>query len=71
MMIGSRIGVNPALGDAGDTLGKADVTSVARLCTLFPNNRFLITLLSRESQHELAVTARKFGTSPSSAAGGS
>jgi hypothetical protein len=61
MMIGSRIGVNAALGDAGDTLGKSDVGSVARLCAQFPNNRFLITMLSRECQHELAVTARKFG----------
>lgn len=61
MMIGATRGANPALGDAGDTLGKSDVTSVLRLCADFPDNRFLCTMLSRENQHELAVAARKFG----------
>lgn len=61
MMIGSRLQVNPALGDAGDTVEKADVGSVVRLCRDFPENRFLCTMLARENQHELAVAARKFG----------
>ncbi|NLF67647.1 MAG: glucuronate isomerase [Candidatus Anammoximicrobium sp.] len=61
MMIGCRAAVNPALGDAGDMVGKADIASVTRLCAEFPENRFLVTLLSRENQHELAVLARKFG----------
>jgi hypothetical protein len=61
MMIGSRRGVNPALRDAGDMGGLADVPSVARLCADFPQNRFLCTMLARENQHELAVAARKFG----------
>ncbi|MCL2645765.1 MAG: hypothetical protein FWD61_02025 [Phycisphaerales bacterium] len=61
MMIGSVRGVNAALGDAGDSLGKADVSSVARLCVAFPQNKFFITMLARENQHELCVTARKFG----------
>lgn len=60
MMIGVNRGVNPRLKMAGDSLEKADVTSVAQLCTDFPDNRFMVTLLSRENQHELAVTARKF-----------
>jgi hypothetical protein len=60
MMIGVRRGVNPALGDAGDGLGRADVSSIHRLCRLHPDNRFLVTMLSRENQHELAVAARKF-----------
>lgn len=61
MMIGSRRAVNPELREAGDIGGKADVLSVATLCAAFPRNRFFVTMLSREDQHELAVTARKFG----------
>lgn len=61
MMIGSELGVNPELGDAGDMVGRSDVSSVARLARDFPNNRFFCTMLARENQHELAVAARKFG----------
>jgi hypothetical protein len=60
MMIGVRRGVNPALQDAGDALGRADVTAVHRICAEHPENRFLVTMLSRENQHELCVAARKF-----------
>lgn len=60
MMVGSRRGVNPRLAAAGDSLGPADVPSIERLCAAFPSNRFLATVLSRESQHPLAVAARKF-----------
>jgi hypothetical protein len=62
MMIGTRRGVNPALRVAGDALGKADVTAVTNLCSRFPENKFFVTMLSRENQHELCVAARKFGT---------
>lgn len=61
MMIGSRRAANPDLQDAGDMLGKADIQAVVRLCQQFPQNKFLVTMLSRENQHELAVAARKFG----------
>ncbi|MEO6434446.1 MAG: glucuronate isomerase, partial [Tepidisphaeraceae bacterium] len=63
MMIGSRCRtrVNPALRDAGDMVGKADVMSVVNLCREFPKNKFLVTMLARENQHELCVAARKFG----------
>jgi hypothetical protein len=61
MMIGSRRQVNPALRDAGDAVGQADVQSVVNLCRRFPRNKFLVTMLSRENQHELCVAARKFG----------
>ena len=61
MMIGSRLRVNPALNDAGDMGGQADVMSVATLCHRFPGNKFLVTMLARENQHELCVAARKFG----------
>jgi hypothetical protein len=60
MMIGVRRAVNPALRDAGDGLGRADVGALHRLCAEYPDNRFLVTMLSRENQHELCVAARKF-----------
>ena len=61
MMIGSRMRVNPALGDAGDMSGKADILAVVNLCRQFPQNKFFVTMLARENQHELCVAARKFG----------
>jgi hypothetical protein len=61
MMIGSRLGVNPALGSAGDMGGEADVSAVTSLCRRFPANKFFVTMLARENQHELCVAARKFG----------
>ena len=61
LMIGSSLQTNPALRDAGDTVSKGDVPSVGRLCKQFPANKFLVTMLSRENQHELCVMARKFG----------
>ena len=60
IMIGVRYLVNPALKLAGDGVGKSDLRAVERLCLEFPENRFLISLLSRENQHELCVYARKF-----------
>jgi hypothetical protein len=60
VMIGVRYLVNPALRLAGDAVGKADLRSVERLALHNPRNRFLISLLSRENQHELCVYARKF-----------
>jgi hypothetical protein len=61
MMIGSERQVNPALGLAGDALGRAVLAYVARLAREFPANKFFVTVLSRENQHELIVLARKFG----------
>lgn len=60
LMIGVRRGVNPALRGAGDMVGHSDVLSVVNMCAGFPQNRFMITMLSRENQYELAVAARKF-----------
>ncbi len=60
LMIGVRYQVNPALRLAGDAAGKADLRAVERLCVQHPDNRFLISVLSRENQHELCVYARKF-----------
>jgi hypothetical protein len=60
LMIGPRYQVNPAIRLAGDAAGKADLRAVEHLCREFPENRFLISVLSRENQHELCVYARKF-----------
>jgi hypothetical protein len=60
LMIGVRYQVNPALRLGGDGAGKADLRAVERLCAQYPDNRFLISVLSRENQHELCVYARKF-----------
>jgi hypothetical protein len=60
LMIGVRYLVNPALKLAGDAAGKADLRAVERLCVDYPANRYLISVLSRENQHELCVYARKF-----------
>ncbi|MCL6442172.1 MAG: glucuronate isomerase [Alicyclobacillus sp.] len=60
LMIGARRRVNPGLREAGDSLAQASLRPVERLCAMHPDNKFLVTMLSRENQHELVVTARKF-----------
>jgi hypothetical protein len=60
LMVGVRRRVNPNLREAGDGVGKADVTAVERMCAEFPDVKFMTTFLSRENQHELCVAARKF-----------
>src|SRR5688500_16999503 len=60
LMIGVRRSVNPALRLAGDGAGRADVRAVERICAENPEVNFLVSMLSRENQHELCVAARKF-----------
>ena len=60
MMIGVNKLVNPRLGVAGDGVAKSDIGSVEALARKFPDNRFLVTFLSRENQHEACVATRKF-----------
>ena len=60
LMIGVRRQVNPRLRLGGDAVGRADLRSLENLCREFPDNRFLVSVLSRENQHELCVYARKF-----------
>jgi len=60
LMIGVRRQENPELRLGGDSVGRASVKAVADLCLDFPGTRFLVTMLSRENQHELCVVARKF-----------
>jgi hypothetical protein len=60
MMIGVKRMVNPALRVAGDGVAKADVEQVAKIARDWPDVRLLVTMLSRENQHELCIVARKF-----------
>jgi len=60
LMIGVRKQVNPLLRLAGDAVGRTDLRALENLCREFPENRFLVSVLSRENQHELCVYARKF-----------
>ncbi len=60
LMIGVRRNLNPGLIDGGAGVGVADVSAVTSLCSRFPQAKFLVTLLARVNQHELAVAARKF-----------
>jgi hypothetical protein len=60
LMVGAVRAVNPELREAGDGVGRADVRVIERICRENPDNRFLVTMLSRENQHELCVAARKF-----------
>ena len=60
MMVGVKRQVNPALRDGGDSLGSWDLTNLENIAREWPDVDFLITLLSREDQHELCIAARKF-----------
>ncbi len=60
MMIGVKKLTNPALDVAGDSVGKADNDVLEGMCRDYPDNRFMVTYLSRENQHECCITARKF-----------
>jgi len=58
VMIGVTRQANPALKMAGDSLGRADLANLHRLCAANPRNKFMATVLSRENQHDLAVAGR-------------
>jgi hypothetical protein len=60
LMLGVKRAVNPELGLAGDGVGRSDLSALQNLCAAHPEVRFLVTVLSRENQHELCVLARKF-----------
>ncbi len=60
MMVGVRRGVNPLLRDGGDGMGKWNVAFLENIAREWPDVNFIVTLLSRENQHELCVAARKF-----------
>ena len=60
MMIGVWKLVNPELQLAGDAVGKSDIVTLGNIAKSFPNNKFLVTFLSRENTHEHAIYSRKF-----------
>jgi len=60
LMMGVRRQVNPLLKLAGDGVGASKMLALEHLCAGFPQNKFLVTVLARENQHELCVLARKF-----------
>lgn len=60
MMPGVKKLINPALKLAGDGVGKSNIEVFERMFAAYPDNKFLLTMLSRENQHELCVVARKF-----------
>ncbi|USN99557.1 MAG: glucuronate isomerase [Phycisphaeraceae bacterium] len=60
LMIGANRGIHPEMQIAGDGLGKTDINQLVSIARTHPDVTFLVTLLSREDQHELCVTARKF-----------
>ena len=59
LMMGVKRAVNPRLRMAGDGVGLADLNALQALCAAHPENRFVVTCLARENQHELVVLARK------------
>lgn len=60
LMFGVKRQVNPQLRLAGDGVGLSKLSALQNLCAQFPENKFLVTVLARENQHELCVLARKF-----------
>ena len=60
LMMGVKRQVNPELSLAGDGVGLSKLGALEKLCAAFPNNKFIVTVLARENQHELCVLARKF-----------
>jgi hypothetical protein len=60
LMLGVRRQINPQLKLAGDAVGRSNLVPLSNLCAANPDNKFLVTVLSRENQHELCVIARKF-----------
>jgi len=61
LKIGAVRGANPALQAGGDGVEVADLRWLRELLLVYPHIKFLVTVLSRDNQHELAVLARKFG----------
>ncbi|RKD76324.1 hypothetical protein ATL39_0540 [Sinobaca qinghaiensis] len=60
LMIGPKRALNPDLHLAGDGVGIFDLSYIEYLCKTYPQQKFLITMLSREGQYELTVLAQKF-----------
>ena len=59
LMLGVKRAVNKDFGLAGDGIGNINLKELSNLCNSFPKNKFLVTCLSLNDQHELTVLARK------------
>ena len=59
-MQGVKRNINPLLKLAGDSVGKSEISCIEKLVHDNQDINFLVTMLSRENQHELCVTSRKF-----------
>ena len=59
LMLGVKRAVNENFGLAGDGMGDINLKELSNICNLFPKNKFLVTCLSLNDQHELTVLARK------------
>jgi hypothetical protein len=60
LMPGVRRLANPQLKLAGDGVGPTNLTFLQTLCASYSGNKFMVTILARENQHEACVLARKF-----------
>ena len=58
-MLGVKRSVNNNFGLAGDGIGNTNLKELSKLCNLFSKNKFLVTCLALNDQHELTVLARK------------
>ena len=59
LMLGVKRAVNKDFGLAGDGIGDINLKELSNLCNSFPKNKFLVTCLSLNDQHELTILARK------------
>ena len=59
LMLGVKRAVNISFGLAGDGIGDINLKELSKLCNTFPKNKFLVTCLSLNDQHELTVLGRK------------
>ena len=59
LMLGVKRAVNKDFELAGDGIGNINLKELSKLCNLFPKNKFLVTCLALNDQHELTVLARK------------
>lgn len=59
MMIGTKK-ICKDSNELTESLGRARLEAVEYMCIKYPENKFLVTMLSRENQHELAVAAKRF-----------
>ena len=59
LMLGVKRGVNKNFDEAGDGIGNIDLKDLSKLCNNYPKNKFLVTCLSLNDQHELTVLGRK------------